>query len=296
MSSDSKKKMLILGATGMAGHIVYQYFLEKKEHQMFNACFRNKLTEDSFILNVRDENSIKDVLEKVKPDIVINCIGILIKGANAFPENAIFVNAYFPHLLSRLLHEVCPNSKLVHISTDCVFSGKKGMYKDTDEKDALDVYGMSKNLGEVINERDLTIRTSIIGPELKRNGEGLFHWIFSQKTVGKLNGYTKSIWGGVTTLELAGIIDFCISQNLAGLYQASNNRGICKADLVRLIVDEFKLPIEVSRVDGVVSDKSICNTVLDGNEYKVRPYKDMIKELHVFMKEHKALYKQYLGE
>ena len=75
-----------------------------------------------------------------------------------------------------------------------------------------------------------------------------------------------------------------------------SNRGICKADLVRLIVDEFKLPIEVSRVDGVVSDKSICNTVLDGNEYKVRPYKDMIKELHVFMKEHKALYKQYLGE
>lgn len=280
----------------MAGHVVYQHFLEKKAYQMFNACFRNKLTEDSFMLNVRDEDCIKGILEEVRPDVVINCVGILINGARQSPENAIFVNAYFPHSLSRALHEICPDSKLVHISTDCVFSGKKGMYKDTDEKDALDVYGMTKNLGEVINERDLTIRTSIVGPELKENGEGLFHWIFSQRPAGKLNGYTKSVWGGVTTLELARIIDFCISRNLTGLYQASNNVGICKADLVSLIVDEFKLPIKVNFVDGVVSDKSICNTVLAGNEYKVRSYEDMIKELHVFMNEHKALYKQYLGE
>lgn len=288
--------MLVLGGTGMAGHIAYQYFLEKNEYQMFNACFRNRLTDDSFILNVRDEKSLESLLEEIKPDIVINCIGILIKGSKSSSENAVFVNAYFPHLLSRLLHDIKPNSKLVHISTDCVFSGEKGMYKDSDTKDALDVYGMTKNLGEVAGGNDLTIRTSIIGPELKANGEGLFHWIFSQRNAGKLNGYTKSIWGGVTTLELSKIIDWCLENNITGLYQASNNTGICKADLVKLIVDEFNLPIEVNSVDGVVSDKSILNTVIDGNEYKVQPYKKMIQDIHNFMDAHKKNYTQYLGE
>lgn len=279
----------------MAGHIVYQYFSEKKEYEMFNVTFRNKYTEDSRIIDVRDEQSVKSVIQSIRPDIVINCIGILIKGTKSSLENAIFVNSYFPHMLSRLLHQVVPDARLIHISTDCVFSGKKGGYVDSDEKDALDFYGMSKNLGEIVNDKDLTIRTSIIGPEIKKSGEGLFHWIFEQKPAGSLNGYTKSIWGGVTTLELARVIDFCIQNCVTGLYQASNNQPISKYDLIKTIVEEFGLPISISSIEGVVCDKSIVNTVLGTMNYDVPSYEAMIRDVHRFMIDHKEMYTQYFG-
>lgn len=287
------KKILILGGTGMAGHVVYYYLSSLQKYKIFNACFRNKLTEDSFIINVRDESKITDLINKVKPDVVINCIGILIRGAKESVENCIYINSYLPHSLSRILHETVPNSKLIHISTDCVFSGEKGNYSDLDEKDALDVYGMSKNLGEVINNQDLTLRTSIIGPELKANGEGLFHWIFSQIKIGSLNGFDKSIWGGVTTLELAKVIEKVLESDLTGLYQISNNQPISKLSLVSLIVKEFTLPIKVNKVDGVVCDKSIINSQNQAFSYEVSSYEKMIKELHTYMNKHKELYAQY---
>lgn len=288
------KKLMVLGATGMAGHVIYTYFSEMKKYEMYNVCFRNKLNDSSFILNIRDEQETEKLLNEVKPDIVINCIGVLIKGSKSSPENAIYINGYFPHMLSRVLHSVNENAKLIHISTDCVFSGNKGQYKDNDLKDALDVYGMSKNLGELINNHDLTIRTSIIGPELKENGEGLMHWVFSQRNEGKLNGYTKSIWGGLTTLELAHVIEYCLDSHVTGLYQASNNKSICKYDLINFIVNEFNLKLLVNPVDGVISDKSILNT--NESNYEVPSYEKMISDLHVFMNSHKRLYTQYLGE
>jgi len=289
------KKLMVLGATGMAGHIVYTYFSELQKYEMYNACFRTKLNSDSYIINVRDERAMEDLLNEVKPDIVINCIGVLIKGSKNSPENAIYVNGYFPHMLSRVLHSVKSDAKLIHISTDCVFSGKKGQYKDDDVKDALDVYGMSKNLGEIVNDQDLTVRTSIIGPELKTNGEGLMHWVFSQRSEGKLNGYTKSIWGGVTTLELAHIIEYCLETERTGLYQASNNTSINKYELINLLVKKFDLKLQVNPVEGVISDKSILNTEVAGMKYDVPSYEQMISDLNVFMNSHKELYKQYLG-
>jgi dTDP-4-dehydrorhamnose reductase len=288
-------KILILGASGMAGHVVYQYLSEKKEYEMYNAVYRNKYTDDSFILDIRNEYDVLATIKSIRPDIIINCVGVLIQGAKNNPENAIYINAYFPHMLSRLLHQEVPNSKLIHISTDCVFSGKKGRYLDTDEKDALDLYGMSKNLGEVLNAYDLTIRTSIIGPELKNFGEGLFHWTFNQQLKGHINGFTKSIWGGVTTLELARLIDLCICNDVCGLYQASNNQPIRKYDLVNLIVKEFNLQISVTPVDGVICDKSILNTQNSKVSYEVPSYAIMMSEIHTFMVQHKRTYIQYLG-
>jgi dTDP-4-dehydrorhamnose reductase len=165
------KKILILGASGMAGHMIYYYFLSLQKYEIYTTCFRDKISEDSILLNVYDTDSIKTILQEIKPDYVVNCVGILIRGSKESPENAIYVNAYYPHLLARLVHELTSAGKLFHISTDCVFSGNKGNYQDTDTKDALDLYGMTKNLGEIIDERDLTIRTSIIGPELKEKGD-----------------------------------------------------------------------------------------------------------------------------
>jgi dTDP-4-dehydrorhamnose reductase len=290
------KKLLILGATGMAGHVVYHYFKKKPEYIVYTACFRNKIDAESVIVNVRDELSVTKMIDTVNPDVVINCIGVLIKGSKLSVENAIYINSYFPHMLSRVLHDKKKTAKLIHISTDCVFSGNKGNYSDYDEKDALDIYGMSKNLGEVINDHDVTIRTSIIGPELKDNGEGLFHWVFSQRINGSLNGYSKSIWGGVTTLELARVIDFCLTNHIVGLYQASNNLPITKYELITKIVKEFQLDLKVIKVDGITCDKSIRNTLLEGCIYSIPDYSVMLADLHEFMIEHKELYKQYLGD
>ena len=160
----TKKKILLLGATGMAGHVAYHYLNETNKYEIVDVVFRNKLTADSIVLDVTDKHATEELIKTVKPDIIVNCIGILIKGSRQHPDNAIYINAYFPHLLERLSSEI--NAKLIHISTDCVFSGKKGNYTEYDFRDADDVYGRSKALGEVENDRDLTIRTSIIGPEL----------------------------------------------------------------------------------------------------------------------------------
>lgn len=291
--SKEKKKLLILGATGMAGHVVYTYLNETSKYDIATVCHSGKMGTKSYQLDVYDTQLLESIIVKEKPDYVINCIGILIKGSRNNPANAIYINAYFPHLLSQIVSTNLPSSRVYHISTDCVFSGKKGNYSDTDVKDALDTYGMSKNLGELINDRDLTLRTSIIGPELKEKGEGLMHWVFSQRTVGSLNGYEKSIWGGVTTLELAKVIDACIDSDITGLYQISNNIGIKKYDLVSLIVDEFKLPIKVNAVDGVICDKTILNSQREDFFFKISSYEKMISDMHIFMDLHKDMYKQY---
>lgn len=290
------KKILILGATGMAGHMLYYYLKENFSYSLVTCCFRNKLNESSYILDVHNEDDIRRILSTEKPDIVINCVGILIKGSKENIGNCIYINSYYPHLLSKLICAIIPNSKLIHISTDCVFSGNKGSYLDSDVKDALDIYGMSKNLGEVINNRDLTIRTSIIGPELKKNGEGLMHWIFCQRHEGSLNGYTKSIWGGVTTLELAKVIAHLVDSDLTGLVQVSNSEKIDKHSLISMIVKQFNLPVTVKSVDGIICDKSIIASSCLKKYHTVPSYQIMIKENYDYMISHKYLYSQYFGE
>ena len=292
----SKKKLLILGATGMAGHVAYTYLNETCKYDIATICHSGKIEPNSYELDIYDTARLTQIIEKERPDAVINCIGILIKGSKSNPANAIYINSFFPHKLSEITHSVLSDSKVIHISTDCVFSGNEGGYKDSDIKNALDTYGMTKNLGELINDKDLTLRTSIIGPELKKNGEGLMHWVFSQRSAGELNGWTKSFWGGVTTLELAKVMDAVLVSGLTGLYQVSNDKAISKYDLVSLIVKEFSLPIKVNAVDGTVCDKSIFNSVRSDFSYKVPSYNDMISEVHSFMNSHKSLYTQYLGE
>jgi dTDP-4-dehydrorhamnose reductase len=288
------KKILILGAAGMAGHIMYYYLQSLHKYELFTACFRNKLEKDSIILNVYDTNGIKTMLNDINPDYIINCVGILVKGSKESPENAIYINAYYPHLLARLLNEYNAAARLIHISTDCVFSGEKGLYTDADIKDALDVYGMTKNLGEIIDDTNLTIRTSIIGPELKENGEGLFHWIFKQWEIGEINGYEKSLWGGVTTLELAKAVEQCISCSITGLYQLTNGEKISKYELVRLIVNQFNLNVLVQKADGIVTDKSILPSKRNNFSFIVPSYTTMIEELYNFMFAHKSFYTFYL--
>ena len=281
------KKVLLFGATGMAGHVVYYYLQSTGKYDISNVVYRTPLTEDSIIVDVTNRDAVADVVHRVHPEIIINCVGILIKGSREHPDNAILINAYFPHLLKRLSDEV--GAKLIHISTDCVFSGKKGNYTEDDFRDADDVYGRSKALGEIINDKDLTIRTSIIGPELKENGEGLFHWFMHQ--CGEINGFRTAIWGGVTTLELAKAIDFSLDNGIVGLIHLSNRVGISKFDLLNLFKEIWGKDTVIKPYDGNEVDKSIEKSLrLD---YEVPSYRQMLVEQFEMMKSYSNLYSAY---
>lgn len=280
-----KKKILLLGSTGMAGHMAYYYLKETAKYEIVDVVFRNKLSPNSIVLDVTDKSATEELIRSVKPDIILNCIGILIKGSQLNPDNAIYINAYFPHLLERLASET--DAKLIHISTDCVFSGNKGNYTENDFRDADDVYGRSKALGEVVNKNDLTIRTSIIGPELKSNGEGLFHWFMQQN--GEINGFTRAIWGGVTTLELAKAIEIAIDNNLTGLVHLTNGEGINKYDLLNLFKEIWgKENIHINSIEGKNVDKSLMKSLKF--DFNVPSYKEQLDDMKVWIDTFKDLY------
>lgn len=282
------KKILVLGSTGLIGHQVYNYLESQHEFEMFNIAYRTKLNEHTVLCDIREEKTFLNTVKKFKPDFIINAVGILIEGANKYPENAIFINAYMPHRLKRLADEI--SAKLIHISTDCVFSGRKGSYIETDEKDAYDIYGRAKALGEIIDKTHLTLRTSVIGPELKKDGEELFHWFMMQEA--EIQGYTASIWSGVTTLELAKAVHWAIKENPTGLYHITNGTPINKYELLSLCKQATGKKIDITPVEGRVVDKSFIDTRQE-REYNYPSYAEMIDEMVEMMKANVNMYKQY---
>ena len=214
---------------------------------------------------------------------------MLNKTAEDNPELAVWFNSYFPQLLATFGKKY--NFKLIHISTDCVFSGKEGGYKEDSFKNGIGFYAQSKALGEVINAKDLTFRTSIIGPELNENGIGLFHWFMNQNH--EIFGYSEAYWSGVTTIELAKGIHEAIKQDLTGLYHFVNSSKISKFDLVNEFNSNFRdggINI-ISKSDYKV-DKSLINTRDDFN-YTFSSYQIMIKEMKNWILDNRNLYKHY---
>lgn len=282
------KKILILGASGMAGHIVFTYLGELKKYEILGTANNNSIEGMTVQLNVYNIAALNKIIADFKPDFVINCIGVLINGSQNSPDNAVFANSYLPHYLSRLSFE--NNFKLIHISTDCVFSGKEGGYTEKSVKNATDVYGLSKSLGEIIDSKNITIRTSIIGPEVKLKGEGLFHWFMNQEL--EVNGFKSSIWSGVTTLELAYFVEWILDKNITGLVHLTNNESISKYDLLLLIAKVFNKQILVSDGRDYKCDKSFVNTN-EAITYKVSSYGKMIEDMKRFMEKHREFYKNY---
>tara|TARA_Y100000385_G_C12867867_1_gene540149 strand:- start:220 stop:798 length:579 start_codon:yes stop_codon:yes gene_type:complete len=183
------------------------------------------------------------------------------------------------------------NSKLIHISTDCVFSGEKEMpYIEEDFKDGKDIYAKSKGLGEIINENHLTLRTSVIGPEIKTDGEELFHWFMSQSE--KINGFTNAIWSGVTTLVLAKVVEWAIENKITGLYHVTNNKSIDKYTLLSLIKKYTKKNIMITPVE----DKKTYKNFIDSRnelDFIIPSYNQMVKDMIVNALKNKSLYSHY---
>ena len=257
----------------MLGHVLLNKLNESKAFEVYDITRNKEERINNFDCDVTNFKSLFEIIKEIKPKYIINCIGVLIKGSIQDPSNAILINALLPHKLAQFSNSI--NAKFIHISTDCVFDGSKGSYIETDSKTAQDTYGLSKSLGEIIDDKNLTLRTSIIGPELKNNGEGLFSWFINQK--GEVNGFTESIWGGVTTLELSDVIIKSIDENYTGLIHVTNSEPISKFDLLSLIKDKFELNnIDLKKVSGKKSDKSL-NTKY--HYFNVPSYEEMVLDM-----------------
>lgn len=280
-----KTNILLLGSTGMAGHLIYFHLKNTNKYNIINVSYRTKLEDDTIIQDVKDLAALEKLLLSLKPDYIINCIGVLIQGSNNI-ENAVFINAYLPHFLKKTADKM--HAHLIHISTDCVFSGKNGSYRENSFKDADYVYGRSKALGEINDPPHITLRTSLIGPELKSNGEGLFHWFMTQS--GEVNGYTNSIWSGITTLELAKAIEFQISSNMAsGIVHLSNGEKISKYDLLKSVQSIWNIEtVKINPYLGEYVDKSLIKS--KWFKYEVPSYEVMLNELIIWMQDHRYLY------
>jgi dTDP-4-dehydrorhamnose reductase len=215
---------------------------------------------------------------------------MLVQASQDRVDRAILINSFLPHFLSRLGREC--GFKLIHISTDCVFSGDCGGYSEDDFRDGDTPYARTKALGEVINDVDLTLRTSIIGPELKRDGTGLLHWFLMQK--GTIKGYSKAYWSGVTTLELAKVANHCICHGVSGLVNVTTSEKITKFDLLVICQKVWSHgQVRILPDDTYTSDKSMVSRRTDLPFFLPSSYLAMLTELRNFMNKHRNWYRHY---
>jgi dTDP-4-dehydrorhamnose reductase len=282
-----KSKILIFGSSGMIGHSLLRFLLLKNNYSIFATTRSSVPLNDinNFKLftntNLDNTNDLLDVFNKVKPDIVINCAGIIkhsIEINNNY--NVILLNSLLPHFLANLCSKY--QARFIQISTDCVFSGLKGNYTEDDLPDSVDLYGRSKLLGEVYYGNAITIRTSVIGHE--RNGfKNLLDWFLNQTN--NVEGYKKAFFSGLTNLELASVIYEYILTNkdLKGLYHLSS-KSISKYDLLLLIKDIYEKNINIIPDDKkMIIDRSLDSSrFCKATGYTPKSWSLMIKEMKSF--------------
>lgn len=274
-------KVLIFGGKGMAGHMMVSYFQSKPEYMVYYTS-RNRNETDGIYVDATNSAMVEETVDRIQPDIIINCIGILNQHAEDCPELAFRINSVLPHQLAKLAERI--GGKLIHISTDCVFSGSRGGYRESDTPDGTTVYAQSKQLGEVIDDKHLTIRTSIIGPELKPDGIGLFLWFMNQR--GQIKGYERVYWNGVTTLELAKATESLLKRKQTGLVHLAAEEKISKYNLLKLIQRVFdKNDVEIIPDSEMVLNRTIQNT-RDDFHYEVPGYEYMLMELKDWMEQY----------
>jgi dTDP-4-dehydrorhamnose reductase len=200
-----------------------------------------------------------------KYDFIVNCMGLLIKDSIDRPDRAAWINSWFPHYLEHRLKN--NKTKLVHLSTDCVFDGKKGEYLESDATTEINAYGRSKAQGEVVNNKDITFRMSIIGPELKSSGTGLIHWMLTspQHT---LPGWENAWWNGITTLQLAKCVEqYICDPSIVGLYHlVSNKNRINKYELLCKINQFWNLDKNIQRTRAL---KDVNKILVDSRQEKI---------------------------
>lgn len=279
-------RVLVLGATGMIGHKLMQV-LSKRHEATGTVRGNSSIYADHPVLgsmpllsDVQAENfdSIVEAVAQFRPEVIINCIGIIKQLPSAKdPMRTIAVNAIFPHRLARLCQ--ASDIRMIHISTDCVFSGRKGNYLEEDLPDPEDLYGRTKLLGEVALKGCLTIRTSMIGRELRGKIE-LIEWFLSQKNR-NVPGFSRAIYTGLTTQVLSETVCDIIENypELAGLWHVSSD-PISKYDLLQIANREFDLGIEIEKDGAFLCDRSLNSTRFrDATGFEPPSWEEMVSQM-----------------
>lgn len=280
-------RFLVLGASGMAGHVICIY-LKEQGHEVIGFSRRKVDFVESVSGDATDFSLLKGIIEIGHFDAVINAIGILNQFAEQNKETATLLNGYLPHYLAKITADM--DTQIIHMSTDCVFSGHSGPYTENALRDGGTFYDRSKAVGELDDEKNLTLRNSIVGPDVNGDGIGLLNWFMKQSEV---NGYTKAMWTGLTTLQLAKTMEKAVEVKAHGLVNMVYEKNISKYDLLclfnRYLRDD---KVIIHPFDGFSADKTLVRTNYDF-DYKVPDYETMVAEMAVWMRNHKELYPHY---
>ena len=282
-------RVLVLGANGMIGSTVLRVLSEKNDWQVYGSIrdgslkrfFSAEIGEHLIEgIDVEHPDFLVKILDKTRPNVVVNCAGLTKHKPEAEdPLVSIPINTLMPHYLAGLCKLV--GARLIHVSTDCVFSGEKGNYSENDFADARDVYGKSKALGELYYPHTITLRTSTIGHELQST-YGLLDWFLSQE--GRCKGYTRAIFSGMPTVVFAQVIrDVVIPhKELTGLYHIAA-KPIAKFDLLKLIADVYGKTIEMVPDDKLIIDRSLdANRFQSATGYVAPEWPELIKLMHAY--------------
>ena len=274
-------RVLILGASGMLGQVTSIY-LKKKGHIVTNHCNSNIINSDDFVCDICDLNRLEKFLDENHFDIIINCVALLIHASEKEKSKAIFINSYFPHWLEEKYR--ISSTKIIQVSTDGVFGVNDSMQSEDSLHTNTSFYAKTKSLGEISNEKDLVIRSSFYGPDIKVTGQGLFNWFFSQE--GVVKGYKNVVFSGVTSLEFAKFIH---TQGLyiTGIYNLTIKNPISKYDLLCLIKRRFA----VKSIELISEEETKAYTLIKSNrddvKYCNKSSEVLINELYAFMKDNK---------
>lgn len=284
----AKKRILILGVTGMLGHTLFKSMSKNSSFEVFGTT-RNTVglnaffSKDEFsrIKSAVDADNFDSVLRafaSIQPNIIINCIGLIKQLPIASdPLTTITINAQLPHRISMVARTA--NARMIQLSTDCIFSGAKGDYTEADPSDATDLYGRSKFLGEVEYPHCVTLRTSFLGHELKSK-VGLIDWFLSQTAT--IKGFTRAMYTGLPTVEIENIITNYVIPNeqLSGLYHVSSD-SISKYDLLNIVKTVYKKKIEIEAFDDFAIDRSLNSEKFQkATGYKAPAWEMMVKSMY----------------
>ncbi len=280
--------VLILGASGLLGSSLLRYFAglegitvsgtvrRQADAALFPASLGGQLRANVDVLSP----DLLQLLDEIKPDIIVNCVGLVKQLSSADdPLQAIPLNALLPHRLAALATDL--NARLIHFSTDCVFRGTVGMYRESDLPDASDLYGRSKLLGEVTYSNAITLRTSLIGHEMM-GARSLINWFLAQR--GTINGFTGAVFSGLPTVEIASVIAKYVfpRPDLCGLYHLSAE-PINKYELLSLVAEIYNKNIEIQPCEAPKIDRSLDSSLFRGaTGYTPPPWRQLVTYMHEF--------------
>ncbi|MEG0835065.1 MAG: sugar nucleotide-binding protein [Christensenellaceae bacterium] len=291
-------RYLILGSTGMAGHMLCAYLLEngntvtgtyRKKTPVLELLHERGL--QTILFDAENTKQISEVVSPEKYDVIVNCIGLLNKDCDRNPAQAVRLNALLPHRLEAITAKSA--CRIIQISTDCVFAGNTGPYSETSEPDGDTLYDLTKAAGELHNSKDITLRQSIVGPDPDPEGIGLLNWFMTQRV--QACGYAKAMWTGLTTLELARAVEACACTKTVGLVNMVPKSSVSKYELL-LLLNRYLCgnSLSIKEDSRIVLDKTLVQGEIE-NVFIPSSYESQIGELSRWVSEHAVFYPHYLS-